>query len=224
MIHQRNQGNTKYHLGEYLPRNLSQIPSYNVSLNQFVRFTNFQGIGLVKTLYLSAIIFVTAYSILLIMKDWIAGDSTKIIIGLVFTSIFWFVSLILLRVVAECIISLISVSHLIPILQTKIIKPYKKSIAMTNIVNLTRIKREEDKEQPNFDIHQNYNIEQKEEIIIDNKKESSVSIQIEIDPNEWNPYKDTTSEEEISVQNINEIQISNSQIEKNKTSAKQCQE
>ncbi len=88
----------------------------------------------------------------MIMKDWILGDPTRIILGLVFTAIFWFVSLILLRVIAECIISLISVSHLIPILKTKNIKTYKQNIARSNAVNLTRIVREEDKEEPNFDI------------------------------------------------------------------------
>ena len=119
-------------------RDLSSIPSYNVPFREFIKFNSFEGIGLVKTLYMTGIVFVTAFSLLSIMRDYIDGNPTRIILGLVFTAIFWFASLILLRVVAECVISCISVTHLIPIL-SKRVKEEKRNNTVMSLMVLIRM-------------------------------------------------------------------------------------
>ena len=100
------------------------------------------------------------------MFDWINGDPTRIILGLVFTSIFWFVSLILLRVIAECVISLISISHLLPILsKMRASQSYAMTIANSPVLhamsnpnspNLNRI-QEKLLKKIQTDINQDYN-------------------------------------------------------------------
>merc|ERR1712228_1149114 len=91
--------NIAYELQEFLPPNVqgSRIPRFRVTFKELIKFENWQGIGWVN---------------FVLTANWIS-----IIFGSLFCLVFLFVTLILNRIVMEVVISVLTIPHLIPLLQ-----------------------------------------------------------------------------------------------------------
>mmetsp|Transcript_44726 Transcript_44726/g.71564 ORF Transcript_44726/g.71564 Transcript_44726/m.71564 type:complete len:122 (-) Transcript_44726:87-452(-) len=108
-----------YQLQEYLPENVqgSQIPRFQCKFKELLKFENWQGIGWVRPLYfLVALLLIVSTVVMevnfVLTKQWIT-----ITFGSLFCFVFLFVGLILNRIIMEVVISVLTIPHLIPLLQ-----------------------------------------------------------------------------------------------------------
>ena len=109
----------RYQLQEYLPDNVqgSSIPRFGVTFKELIKFDNWQGIGWVRPLYFLVVLLLIVSTVVMEVNFVLTNNWITITIGSLFCFVFLFVTLILNRIVMEVVISILSIPHLIPLLQ-----------------------------------------------------------------------------------------------------------
>ena len=109
----------RYQLQEYLPDNVqgSRIPRFRVTFKELIKFENWQGIGWVRPLYFLVALLLIVSTVVMEVNFVLTNNWITITIGSLFCFVFLFVTLILNRIVMEVVISILSIPHLIPLLQ-----------------------------------------------------------------------------------------------------------
>lgn len=112
---------TRYQLQEYLPDNVqgSKIPRFRVTFKELIKFENWQGIGWVRPLYFLVVLLLIVSTVVMEVNFVLSKNWITITIGSLFCFVFLFVTLILNRIIMEVVISVLSIPHLIPLLQTQ---------------------------------------------------------------------------------------------------------
>ena len=109
----------RYQLQEYLPENVqgSRIPRFRVTFKELIKFENWQGIGWVRPLYFLVVLLLLVSTVVMEVNFVLSSSWLTIVIGSLFCVVFLFVTLILNRIVMEVVISVLTIPHLIPLLQ-----------------------------------------------------------------------------------------------------------
>eukprot|EP01084_Bolivina_argentea_P236674 397899_1 len=109
----------RYQLQEYLPENVqgSRIPRFRVTFKELIKFENWQGIGWVRPLYFLVVLLLIVSTVVLEVNFVLTTNWITIIVGSLFCMVFLFVGLILNRIIMEVVISVLTIPHLIPLLQ-----------------------------------------------------------------------------------------------------------
>ena len=111
----------RYQLQEYLPDNVqgSRIPRFAVTFRELIKFENWQGIGWVRPLYFLVALLLIVSTIVMEVNFVLSTNWITITIGTLFCVVFLFVGLILNRIIMEVVISVLTIPHLIPLLQKR---------------------------------------------------------------------------------------------------------
>eukprot|EP00483_Globobulimina_turgida_P009100 UN09118 len=109
----------RYQLQEYLPENVqgSRIPRFRVTFKELIKFENWQGIGWVRPLYFLVVLLLIVSTVVMEVNFVLTTNWITIMIGSMFCLVFLFVGLILNRIIMEVVISVLTIPHLIPLLQ-----------------------------------------------------------------------------------------------------------
>eukprot|EP01083_Nonionella_stella_P163233 536562_1 len=109
----------RYQLQEYLPPNVqgSRIPRFQVTFRELIKFENWQGIGWVRPLYFLIVLLLIVSTVVIEVNFILTHNWISIMFGSLFCFVFLFVTLIMNRIIAELFISILTIPHLIPLLQ-----------------------------------------------------------------------------------------------------------
>ena len=109
----------RYQLQEYLPENVqgSRIPRFRVTFKELIKFENWQGIGWVRPLYFLVVLLLIVATVVMEVNFILTNNWISITFGSLFCIVFLIVTLILNRIIMEVVISVLTIPHLIPLLQ-----------------------------------------------------------------------------------------------------------